>query len=133
MTTIDHNCQFIAGAWQNSHSRERIVVRSASTEAVIGSVPDADQHDIDAAVRAARAAFDEWSRRTSDDRAEVLRSFAEAIDKRNGELAQRVSEQNGMPIFLSTAADVRRPGQFLRYYAQTACDTPGEELRPSST
>jgi aldehyde dehydrogenase (NAD+) len=83
-------------------------------------------------VRAARSAFDEWSRWTPAARAEALRALADAIDRRADELARRVSEQNGMPIGLSKIADSRRPGQFLRYYAEVACQQTAEETRGST-
>ncbi|MGY4769751.1 aldehyde dehydrogenase [Kribbella sp. CWNU-51] len=133
MTDIDHKHLFIDGAWQIPLSAERILVCSASTEAVIGSVPAADHDDIDAAVQAARVAFDDWSQWTPSARADALHRLADAIDRRTDELARRVSEQNGMPIFLSTASDSRRPGQFLRYYADAASQGVGEEVRISAT
>lgn len=131
--TLGHEELFIGGGWQSARSGERIVVRSATTEAVIGHVPDADRDDVDAAIAAARVAFDDWSQWTPKARAEALHAFADAIDRRAGELALRVTEQNGMPIFLSTASDSQRPGQFLRYYANAECEQDDEEPRISSS
>ncbi|HET6989444.1 MAG TPA: aldehyde dehydrogenase family protein, partial [Kribbella sp.] len=133
MTITDHNHLYVGGSWKAPHSTERIVVRSASTEAVIGSVPEADRADVDAAVLAAREAFEDWSQWKPAARADVLHAWADAIDRRVDELAQRVSLQNGMPIFLSKASDSRRPGHLLRYYAETACQQGDEELRMSSS
>jgi acyl-CoA reductase-like NAD-dependent aldehyde dehydrogenase len=113
-----------------------MTVSSANTEQVIGSVPAPDPVDVDTAVRAARAAFDDpsgWHYWEPAARAEVLRRFAEALDRRSEEIAVRVSSQNGMPITLARAGDSRMPGQVLRYYAELARDEVAEELRTSST
>ncbi len=48
---------FIGGDWVSPSGAGRIEVVSASTEELIGRVPDGTAADIDAAVRAARAAF----------------------------------------------------------------------------
>lgn len=49
----------VNGGWQASHARESIEVVSAATEEKLGRVPDASRADMDAAVDAARKAFDE--------------------------------------------------------------------------
>src|SRR5882757_4318965 len=136
INVIDHPYVFIGGQWVRAHSPEAITVSSANTEQVIGSVPAPDPVDVDTAVRAARAAFDDssgWRHWEPAARAEVLRAFADAVDKRADEIAVRVSDQNGMPITLAQAGDSRMPGRVLRYYAELIRDEVGEELRASST
>ena len=133
---IDHPYVFIGGQWVRTHSTEVMAVSSANTEQVIGSVPAPDPVDVDTAVRAARVAFDDssgWPHWEPAARAEVLRGFADALDKRSGEIAVRVSDQNGMPITVARAGDSRMPGQVLRYYADLILDDVGEELRASSS
>jgi aldehyde dehydrogenase (NAD+) len=133
---ISHDQLFIGGGWQQPHSPNLISVSSANTGQLIGSVPEADSADVDEAARAARAAADDllgWPNWDAADRAEAMRAFADAIDKRSAEIARRVSEQNGMPISLSTARDSRRPGSLLRYYADLIGAAVAEEIRPSST
>src|SRR5271166_3890530 len=81
-TTIDSNELFIGGEWAEPKGSERISVLSASTEEPIGSVPEGTNADIDAAVRAARAAFDDptgWSSWSAEDRADALERFAFAL------------------------------------------------------
>jgi acyl-CoA reductase-like NAD-dependent aldehyde dehydrogenase len=89
-----------------------------------------------AAVQAARAAFDDptgWAHWAAGDRAAALRRLAGALDERAPEIARRVSEQNGLPISASTAAESHMPGHFLRYYAnRLEADVP-EETRPSTS
>ena len=103
---------------------------------LIGVVPDSDAVDVDSAVQAARTAFDDpagWSQWEPTARADVMRLLADAIETRADEIARRVSDQNGMPIFMSTAAEAHVPSQILRYYADLICTEATEELRGSSS
>jgi len=56
---IDYATLFIGGTWVKPSSSAVIRITSASTEEVIGTVPEAQNADVDAAVAAARRAFDE--------------------------------------------------------------------------
>ena len=56
---VEHHHLLVGGEWRKPHSSSLIQVFSANTEQLIGSVPDADRVDVDAAVRAARTAFDD--------------------------------------------------------------------------
>jgi aldehyde dehydrogenase (NAD+) len=130
-----HRWLYIDGAWQRPSSDRVVSVRSANTGQPIGSVPDADPSDVDAAARAARAAFDDpsgWSHWPPTARAEALRRLADAIDERSAQIAALVSDQNGMPIAVSRASDSRLPGHTLRYYADLICQQTAEEIRASS-
>src|SRR6266700_5336779 len=59
MTTIEYGHLYIDGQWAAPASAERIRVTEAATEENLGSVPAATERDIDAAVGAARKAFDD--------------------------------------------------------------------------
>jgi acyl-CoA reductase-like NAD-dependent aldehyde dehydrogenase len=136
INVIDHPYVFIGGQWVRAHSTEVIIVSSANTEQVIGSVPAPDAVDVDRAVGAARTAFDRpsgWRHWEPAARAAVLHEFADALDKRSEDLAVRVSDQNGMPIALARVGDSRMPGRVLRYYADLVRDDVDEEFRASST
>src|SRR5277367_2987361 len=103
-TTIDSSELFIGGEWVEPRGSERIHVIAASTEEPVGSVPEGTNADIDAAVSAARAAFDDptgWSSWTVEERAQALERLAGALESRGEESAHRVSLQNGMPISIS--------------------------------
>jgi acyl-CoA reductase-like NAD-dependent aldehyde dehydrogenase len=129
----DHREVFIGGSWRRSEAAERIEVFSASTEQRIGSVPHATEADVDAAVAAARAAFDDpkgWATCESEERAAGLERLAAALEARGAEAAQRVSAQNGMPISVATRIEGVFPAALFRYYAALARTTPIEQTRP---
>ncbi|GAA5153210.1 aldehyde dehydrogenase [Pseudonocardia eucalypti] len=128
-----HDTLFIGGEWASPSSGQRIEVRSASTEEIIGSVPEAQEADVDAAVAAARAAFEDpdgWARWAPTDRAAALERFADALDKRGQEIAKLVSAQNGMPVAISSRFEGVFPSVLLRYYAGVIRQAEPEERRP---
>ncbi|PKV82031.1 aldehyde dehydrogenase [Nocardia fluminea] len=132
--TVDYTALYIGGAWTAPSSDRRIEAFSASTEELLGSVPAATETDVDAAVAAARAAFDDprgWSTWAPERRAEVLDRFAAELAGRSDEIARRVSSQNGMPIRFAKVVEGGVPGAMLRYYADLVRTHPEFEVRPS--
>jgi aldehyde dehydrogenase (NAD+) len=132
-TTIDSNELFIGGEWVEPQGSERISVICASTEELAGSVPQGANADIDAAVSAARAAFEDpsgWSSWSVEDRAQALERLAGALESRGEETAHRVSLQNGMPISIALQTEAVFPAVLARYYAGVIRQTVLEEDRP---
>src|SRR5687767_2659997 len=118
--TQHHDQLYIGGRWSAASSDRRITVTSPNTGEVIGSVPEAMEADVDAAVEAARAAFDDpagWAHSTPAERAAVMRRFADALDARKEAMATAVSSQNGMPIAMSSQVETAFPAALLHYYA----------------
>jgi acyl-CoA reductase-like NAD-dependent aldehyde dehydrogenase len=130
--TTDFDTLFIDGAHRPAHSTTRIEVIGASTEEVIGSVPDADEADVDAAVAAARRAFADpqgWAHWSPAQRAEVLLRLATELEARGQRTVEAVSSQNGMPIAIGLMSEAIAPPNLLRYYAGLVQSTPVEEER----
>jgi len=129
----DYDTLYLGGAWKAPSSAARITVVSPSTEQRIGSLPEAVEDDIDAAVGAARSAFDDpagWPAWDPARRAGVMERLADEMDKRSAAMAPLVSSQNGMPVAISGALEVVFPQLLLRYYAGLARQTPADEERP---
>jgi geranial dehydrogenase len=130
---MDRDAFFIGNAWTRPSSSRRFDLIGASTGEVAGSVPEAQEADVDAAVAAARQAFDRsgWATSPPAERAAVMQRFLEALARRGPELAQAVSLQNGMPIATSTLLEAQFPLGVLGYYAGLAGEMGGEDVRPS--
>jgi acyl-CoA reductase-like NAD-dependent aldehyde dehydrogenase len=131
-TTIDSDELFIGGEWVQPCGGERISVIAASSEEVVGSVPEGSPADIDAAVTAARAAFDDpsgWSSWTVEERAQALERLAAAMQSRGEETARRVSLQNGMPLAIALATEAVVPAVLASYYAGVIRQASLEEDR----
>lgn len=128
-----HDTLYIDGAWAAPHGTGRIVVRSASTGEPAGSVPEADEHDVDAAVAAAGRAHRDpsgWSCWAPSQRADALERLADEYEARATEIARTVSLQNGMPVAVSNQLEAVFPPVLLRYYAGLVRDRDVEETRP---
>ncbi|MEV4421237.1 aldehyde dehydrogenase [Patulibacter sp. NPDC049589] len=130
---IAYDRLYIGGGWVEPTGGERITIVSPTTEEVIGVVPDGTEADIDAAVAAARRAFDArdgWAAWEPEARNEILERFATAMDERAEESARRTSTQNGMPISIARQLEGPFPGMLVRYYAGLAAAQDREEVRP---
>ena len=93
---------WIGGVWQPPHSGSQIELVSPDTEEIIGAVAEADSADMDAAVSAARHAFDNgpWGRTRPADRIAVLDRFSRHLHLREAELARAWTLQmGGLPAF----------------------------------
>lgn len=131
-TTIDYEKLFIGGQWAAPTSSATIRSRSATTQELLGSVPEAIEADVDSAVTAARLAFDDpsgWSRWSPAQRTEILERFAQALESRGDEMANRVTRQNGMPIWTAEMWEKGFPPIMLRFFAEMVEKT-AEEVRP---
>ncbi|MFE9327613.1 aldehyde dehydrogenase [Nocardia sp. NPDC052278] len=94
---------YVGGRWRNPAGTGRRDIVSPATEQVVARIPEATIADIDAAVEAARAA---WEARTWRDtpvrqRAEKIVALADLLDSRVEDLAQRVTSEMGQPMNLS--------------------------------
>jgi acyl-CoA reductase-like NAD-dependent aldehyde dehydrogenase len=133
VSVIEYADLYIGGEWSKPTGSDVLHVVSASTEQHIGIVPEGNDDDVDRAVRAARAAFDDptgWPVWAPAQRAEVMERFAAELESRAEETARRVSDQNGMPIVVANQLEAVFPAVLLRYYAGLAKDMPFEERRP---
>jgi aldehyde dehydrogenase (NAD+) len=91
---------FIGGEWVTPSSKNIIEVRSPATLDVVGTVPEAMEADVDAAVAAARRAFDSgpWPRTTPQERAAVLTKLSGILTERADEIGQIISSEMGAPL-----------------------------------
>jgi len=118
---------YIAGQWATPSTQETIDVHSAGTGEVMGKVPAAGARDIDAAVRAARAAFDGWSQLPVARRAEFLAKISAGLKQRLELLATTIAQEVGMPIKLSGRIQAGLPMMTFGNYAKIAGEFSFEE------
>ncbi|WP_394551519.1 aldehyde dehydrogenase family protein [Agromyces sp. MMS24-JH15] len=91
---------------------------SPATEERIATIATADEADVDAAVAAARRAYDRvWSRMSGRDRGKYLFRIARLLQERARELAVAESLDNGKPIKESRDVDVPLVAAWFFYYA----------------
>ena len=96
--TIAHpEMLYIGGRWLAPHSARLIEIVSPNTEQVVARVAEADEADMDAAVAAARAAFDTgpWPTTPPAERIAAFRRMVDHLRARTGELATAWTAQMG--------------------------------------
>jgi betaine-aldehyde dehydrogenase len=119
----------IGGQWVAASNTDVFDVIDSSTEEVIETVGLAGTADIDAAVNAARRAFDQsdWRSTTPGERADMLQRLSEGILARSSDIATMVSRENGNPISTSTMIQAAAPAGAAGYFAQITREFPFDE------
>ncbi|SEK31004.1 aldehyde dehydrogenase [Rhodococcus maanshanensis] len=103
-------------------------VLNPATEEVLGSAAEATAADMDAAIAAARLAFDEgtWSRDHAF-RAGCLRQLCDALQSHIEELREVTIAEVGAPAMLTSGPQLEGPIEDLRYWADLAENYSWEE------
>ncbi|MEP5731625.1 MAG: aldehyde dehydrogenase family protein [Sulfitobacter sp.] len=97
---------YINGQWVAPAQANDFAVIDPSTEEQCAVISLGGQADTDAAVNAARAAFDSWSQTSREERVALIEKLAAVYDRRQEEMAQAMSMEMGAPINLSRAQQV---------------------------
>ncbi|MBI5647075.1 MAG: aldehyde dehydrogenase [Ignavibacteriae bacterium] len=108
---------YIGGAFVPALSGACIDVVEPATGAVYATVPRSDAADVDAAVRAAAAAFPTWVGAGARARSDVMLRIAAMLDERREEFAQAESRDNGKPVALARRVDIPRAALNMHFFA----------------
>jgi len=127
----ERSAHFIGGGWTAPSLGGEILVRSPATLELVGRSADASAADIDAAVSAARAAFDTgpWPRTPPKERAAVLRRMAAHMRERSDEIAELLCDEMGSPLSFLKRGGGDGPSRLFEYYADLAESWPFEAPR----
>jgi aldehyde dehydrogenase (NAD+) len=109
---------YINGQWIAPAGNGTIDVINSTTEEVMGSVPEGSVLDINAAVSAAKAAFESWAATPAADRANYLQAIADKLKARQSEIANIIAEEVGMPLPMATAVQAGLPIAVANSYVQ---------------
>jgi succinate-semialdehyde dehydrogenase/glutarate-semialdehyde dehydrogenase len=109
----------IGGEWVAAASEERFDVTNPATGEIVGSVPDAAQEDVQAAIEAAAAALDGWKSLAAIERARILRRSADVIRERKDEIAAVMTAEQGKPL-AEAAGEVEYAASFLEWFGGEA-------------
>jgi betaine-aldehyde dehydrogenase len=117
---------FIGGQWVAPSGKETIDVHNAGTGEVMGRVPAGTDKDIDAAVAAARGAFEAWSELPAEKRSEYLEKISAALKARADELARTIAQEVGMPLKMASRIQAGLPIANFANYAKLVKEFPFE-------
>ena len=99
---------FIDGQWVPARSGRTFATVNPANEEPIADVAEGDAADIDAAVKAARAAFDEgpWPRMDARERGRLMHRLCDLIEAEIDDLAALESLDNGKPLADARTIDI---------------------------
>jgi len=109
---------YINGQWVAPKGNKTIDVINASTEEVMGRIPEGGEGDVNAAVAAARAAFDSWAATPAAERAAFLQKIHEGLKARMEEIGRLIAGEVGMPVKLATMIQAGSPTATFGLYAK---------------
>ena len=125
MTKIQNFKMYIDGQWVESESGKTIETLNPENNEVWATVPEANEKDVDKAVKAAQKAFDNsWSNLHPRDRAKYLRSLANQL-RDNAEHLGTIETNDTGKIFRETKTQANYIAEYYDYFAGLADKVEG--------
>lgn len=118
---------YIDGEWQKATGNQKRKIINPANGEIIAEAAEGDVPDAQAAIQAARKAFDQgtWPNLTAEERAGYLLKVAAKIDERHDELTALETMDNGKPL-REAGYDVSDAASCFRYYAGLILAPHGE-------
>ena len=119
----------VGGEWVDARSGKTFESVNPYTGRAWATVPEADDDDVDQAVRAARAAFDEgpWGKMTGTERARLMRRLADLLAENAQEIAAIESTDNGK-LLREMGGQLKALPEWYYYFAGAADKVQGETI-----
>tara|TARA_Y100001958_G_C21210619_1_gene536348 strand:+ start:336 stop:1817 length:1482 start_codon:yes stop_codon:yes gene_type:complete len=128
MSKIKKYKMFIAGDWVDSESKKTFKTLNPETNEPWAEVPEANEKDIDKAVKAAQKAFEgSWPSLFPRERASYLRAIANEL-RENAELLGKVETIDTGKLFKETKNQAKYIAEYYDYYAGLADKVEGTVL-----
>ncbi len=124
---------FVGGAWQASQSGDTFETLDPATGECIGLLPRSNKVDVDQAVTAARAAFDDgrWSKMIPMERSKILWRIADLIEENIDELAELETLDQGKALYVGRWAEIPGAVNQFRYFSGLATKIEGSTIPTS--
>src|SRR5258705_5090806 len=129
---VSRSLMLVDGKLIESADGRYIDIENPANRTIFAQVPRAGDADVDAAVRAAAAAFDTWRRVTPKDRGRMLLRIADAVEAETESLARTVALETGNAIRTQARPEIKSAADVIRYYGGRTGETkrgtrpPGE-------
>ena len=120
----------IGGKWVEAADGQTFATYNPANGEILAQVALAGAEDVNQAVSAARAAFEDgpWSTISPDDRSRLLWNLADLIETHADELAEIETLDNGKPLRIARHGDVPFAARHFRYYAGWASKIEGSTI-----
>jgi acyl-CoA reductase-like NAD-dependent aldehyde dehydrogenase len=119
---------FINGEWRKPASGRTMPVENPCRRDTIAHVGAADAGDIDAAVTAAKKAFDSWRRLAARARGALLTELGNRVAANAEEIARVLAAETGNALRTQSRPEVMSTAEVLRYYGGVVAEQKGETL-----
>ncbi|KUZ81410.1 2-hydroxymuconic semialdehyde dehydrogenase [Burkholderia ubonensis] len=106
-------------------SRETFTTLNPATGEVITDVASGGEAEVDAAVRAAKAAFPKWANTPAKERAKLMRRLGELIEKNVPMLAALETQDTGLPIAQTSKQLIPRASENFNFFAEVCVQMNG--------
>ncbi|MFC0474865.1 NAD-dependent succinate-semialdehyde dehydrogenase [Robertmurraya beringensis] len=118
---------YINGQWIGDECETFINVMNPATNEVIGMIPNGGTPEAKAAVDAAHLAFKTWSKKTADERSQLLMKWFHLIDEHKVEIGTVMTMEQGKPVN-EAIGEVNYANSFLSWYAEEGKRIYGETI-----
>ncbi|PJF45800.1 MAG: aldehyde dehydrogenase, partial [Candidatus Thermofonsia Clade 3 bacterium] len=118
---------YINGQFTRGASTEVIAIDNPANGQIIGHVPLGTAEDVDAAVRAAKDAFNAWKRVSASEKAELLHEASRKMRAHAHELIELLTREEGKPLSENEEEVVWTYSTF-DYYAELGRHSRGRVL-----
>ena len=126
MTSLEKISNFINGKSVPSASGETTQIIDPATGSAYAEAPKSNQADVDAAMKAAANAFEEWKETTPSERQRALLKIADAIESRAEEFIAIESRNTGKPTALTASEEIPPMVDQIRFFAGAARNLEGK-------
>ncbi|MDA0705683.1 MAG: betaine-aldehyde dehydrogenase [Proteobacteria bacterium] len=127
-TTLPTQQNYIGGRYVNNQSGATFVTCHPGNDQAICEVETAGEAEVNAAVAAAKAAFEGWSATRAVERGNILRRAAKLLRERNDEIAALETLDTGKPIAETVVVDVATGADVIEYFAGVAQTIHGQHI-----
>ena len=108
---------FIGGVWRGADSGETVEVNNPATLEIIGTVPRCGRAETAAAIAAAHAALPGWRETTAAERARLMMTLADLMDKHREDLARLLTIEMGKSL-TEAKGELTLGAQYIRWFAE---------------
>lgn len=117
--SLFHETCYINGQWSEADSGKKIPVDNPFDQSTLGYVPNAGEVETKRAIQAAHQALIEWKERSAKERADILLSWYDLIQKNKEDLALIMTLEQGKPL-TESRGEIDYANGFIRWFAEEA-------------
>jgi succinate-semialdehyde dehydrogenase/glutarate-semialdehyde dehydrogenase len=121
---------YLNGKWIGNDYEVLTEIINPATKEVIGAVPTGGAYEAEQAVTSAHKAFKIWSKKTADERYQILMKWFYLIEENKHEIARIMTIEQGKPL-KEALGEVHYANGFISWYAEEGKRVYGETIPAS--